>query len=153
MKIIDRVEGNKAVLKGLDGSVTLNDFTEDMFIFAFENDQFLFGTAGKDLLRGGDGDDTLNGLENVDKYFGGAGEDTFILGADKRDKVADFEDDVDLLDVSGWGVTAFGELNIEDRDKWIRISDGNGHEALVRAEDGSLDVGDLDAGDFLFLPP
>ncbi len=77
----------------------------------------LLGSAGDDLLRGGAGNDVLNGGRDDDTLWGGIGRDTltggmgndifrFVSPADStlalggRDVILDFEDGVDLIDLS-----------------------------------------------------
>ena len=87
---------------------------KDLLIGGAGNDK-LFGGTGKDELRGDDGDDLLVGGQAQDIMFGGAGEDVFsyedisdsgITGGD-RDKIGDFAQGFDVIDLSTIGATSF----------------------------------------------
>lgn len=68
----------------------------------------LQGNAGRDLLKGGAGADELDGGRGADRMAGGGGADTFIFGASGRDRILDFQNDIDRvqLDASALGVNA-----------------------------------------------
>jgi serralysin len=86
----------------------------------------LLGNDASNLLSGLAGDDVLNGRVGADTLLGGGGADIFRLwNVEKGDTVADFESNIDKLDLSGSGVdftfigsTAFtgsaGELRFAD---------------------------------------
>ena len=67
-------------------------------------DQIGLVGAGNDTLSGGAGDDVLNGFTGVDLMYGGSGADQFqfFLGYGK-DRVVDFVDGVDRIDLRAWG--------------------------------------------------
>ena len=75
---------------------------------------FLLGEGGDDTLIGGDGDDILNGGLDRDILWGGDGIDIFEfldvaesgIGSD-RDVIKDFEQGVDLIDLSAIGAHRF----------------------------------------------
>ena len=87
----------------------------------------LFGQAGKDTLRGGGGSDHLDGGQGLDRLFGdagadrldggtgknllkgGAGADVFAHAAAGTDRIRDFRDDLDRLELDSalWD----GDLN------------------------------------------
>ena len=77
----------------------------------------LFGNGGDDVLNGGAGADTLRGGGGQDSLTGGAGRDGFYfdrpLGPSNVDAIVDFvsADDTIYLDVSVFGVIAFGSLD------------------------------------------
>jgi Ca2+-binding RTX toxin-like protein len=65
-------------------------------------------------MDGGDGDDRLQGSATSDFFTGGAGVDRFVFGpAWGSDTISDFEDGVELIDLSASGLT-FGDLTIFD---------------------------------------
>ena len=75
----------------------------------------LFGDGGDDVLQGDAGDDILNGGVGRDTLWGGTGADIFeyleladsgTAGAD-RDVIRDFEQGVDLIDLSAIGATSY----------------------------------------------
>lgn len=66
----------------------------------------LLGGAGGDALLGGAGNDTLDGGANADRLIGGLNADVFVFRAGYgRDTVAGFEDGVDKIDLSSFGLT------------------------------------------------
>ena len=75
---------------------------------------FLLGGIGDDTLIGGDGDDILNGGLDRDILWGGDGVDIFEFldviesgTGSSRDVIKDFEQGVDLIDLSAVGATSF----------------------------------------------
>ena len=78
-------------------------------------DDRLFGRAGNDDILGGSGDDLLRGGEGGDDLIGGTGADVFIylsaldsaVTGIGRDRILDFEQGVDLIDLSDMGIEAF----------------------------------------------
>lgn len=64
----------------------------------------LSGGAGDDDLHGGLDNDTLDGGTGSDTYHGDLGADIFVFAADAAfDKVDDFQDGTDLIDLSAYG--------------------------------------------------
>ena len=67
----------------------------------------LAGGADADTLSGGAGDDTIIGGFGADQLTGGAGRDTFVFNvanesvATARDRINDFEQGLDVIDLSG----------------------------------------------------
>ena len=115
-------EGGNDTLIGHVGLDTLNGGDGDDFLAGRDGADVLNGNDGDDVLRGGAhidvldggaGRDTLHGGGGGDTLTGGADEDVFIFDAEAqsgqtysiRDKITDFEDGLDLLDVSAFGVT------------------------------------------------
>ncbi len=88
----------------------------------------LHGGAGADMLRGGQGGDLLSGGEAADKLMGGQGDDrlsggpgcdllvggqgadvfVFEAGADALDRVLDYEDGADRIEIRGTGLDPAG---------------------------------------------
>lgn len=65
------------------------------------------GGIGKDLMVGGSGNDTLDGGAGNDTMTGGDGADVFVFGANPgHDQITDFEDGIDLIDLSHYGAGA-----------------------------------------------
>ncbi len=112
----------------------------------------LAGDAGNDWLSGGSGSDTLIGGAGNDMLIGGSHADTFrFSGRWGRDKIRDFKDGVDLLDLRGTGLS-FEALSITtgngDTD---RIADdvlikANGQTIALLNRKAAL----IGAEDFLF---
>ena len=71
--------------------------------------------------------DTLDGGEGSDRYHGGQGADVFVFKPDGADdKIQDFEDGVDLIDVSAYGfadAAAFLSTAVEEGgDVYIELA-------------------------------
>ena len=89
--------------------------TYDDVLFGGEGDDLLVGGLGDDVMNGGDGDDVLVSDFGNDLATGGSGADTFVLTESTgRVIVRDFEDGVDLIDLSALDLQAdsFEELGV-----------------------------------------
>ena len=103
------------------------------------------------------GYETLLGTDARDDLRGTAAREVFVMQNDgKRDLVREFEDDVDLIDVSRVA-DEFGELTIRNLTRkdgsvsWVEISDGDGEaELILRFSGGAYDADRLTADDFVF---
>lgn len=112
----------------------------------------LLGGSGNDRLYGGSGRDTLTGGAGNDELIGGSHGDTFrFSGKWGRDKVRDFQDGIDRIDLRGNGLS-FDKLSITtgnaDTD---RIADdvfikANGQSIALLNVKAAL----IGASDFLF---
>ncbi|MEM9011428.1 MAG: calcium-binding protein [Pseudomonadota bacterium] len=90
-----------------DGGVTFG------VVHGLGGDDLLIGGAESDTLSGGAGDDTLEGGGGDDVLSGGLGNDIFVFSptdAPSLDTVTDFEDGVDLLDLTGFGFQDIADL-------------------------------------------
>jgi len=96
----------------------------------------LLGEAGQDTLEGGVGDDVLRGGADADVFVfnPGAGVDT----------IADFEDGVDLLDISAFSGPLSIGFSASGTDAEVRIN------GTLIATLENTDVSDLSAADFIF---
>lgn len=103
-------------------------------------DNRITGNSGNNRIDGGDGDDILRG---------GTGVDTFVFrtGSD-HDKVMDFQNGVDRIDVSGWsGIDNFNDI------KAILSVDGDDLVISTVADElvlHDMKKADLNAADFIF---
>jgi hypothetical protein len=141
----DRLDGTKLDdrLYGLAGDDTIRTGAgDDLLVGGFGNDR-LNGGAGKDKLDGGRGDDILRG---------GAGADVFIFEKDHgRDKVRDFKDGIDKLQIEGLDpVIAAAAISITaaGQDTLVFIDWGDGM-TQIRLEDTRKQQISI-ADDFLF---
>ena len=113
--------GNDTLIGG-DGNDSLRGHNDDDSLSGGDGNDTLIGGDGADLLRGhndddslagGDGNDTLIGGLGVDSLRGGVGSDRFVLVSGvttDQDIILDYEDGVDLLDLTG--SLTFGQLTI-----------------------------------------
>ena len=109
-------------------------------------DDALYGNMGRDVLKGGDGNDIIDGGRGHDSLTGGAGNDVFVFRALDRghDVITDFEDGVDLIEISGVG---YADLDFAAVDGGVMIS-SDAMTGWIMLE--GVDVSALDASDFLF---
>ena len=102
--------------------------------------------AGNDLLNGGRGADTLFGDRGADRLIGGggddrmaggAGADVFVFaGAFGRDRISDFQDGVDRLDLTG-------AYRITDAGKDTLILQGDNSIRLVGIDHTVISTADI----------
>ena len=91
----------------------------------------LDGAAGNDRIDGGAGNDLIVGGLGDDSLTGDLGEDTFLFDlGDGNDTIADFETGIDLIDLSGTGLT-FGDLSIDPSESSTLIDYTGGTILLV----------------------
>jgi len=109
----------------------------------------VFGGRGDDDLDGGNGDDKLGGGRDDDELTGGLGQDVFVFKLKAGDdRITDFEDGIDRIDLTAYKVTA----NAVDQ-----VISNVGNDAVVDLDQlggkGTLlldaAAGDLDSADFL----
>ena len=111
-------------------------------------DDLLRGNSGADVLDGGAGGDCLVGGKGDDLLTGGAGGDTFMFGGRfGTDRVTDFTDGEDLLDLRALRLSGFddvrGSAQQDGADVRLELSKGT-----IVLE--NVDLGQLDASDFVF---
>ena len=100
--------GGNNTLKGNNGNDVLSGKNGNDKLYGGNNNDKLYGGNGNDLLKGGAGRDTLQGDAGKDTMFGGSGADTFVfkktsdskVGASKADVIKDFQQGVDVIDLS-----------------------------------------------------
>ncbi len=106
------------------------------------------------IITGTTGDDILNDTDRRDKLTGDDGADVFVLGRDgKRDAIMDFDDGIDLIDLSDFNVT-FEEVFIYQIDTLTYVVAIRGELTEINFQPPGF--GDpaimLTADDFLFAP-
>ncbi len=109
----------------------------------------IMGSAVADTLQGGAGDDFLHDGGGGDLLIGGAGADVFVFDRDGiTDRIGDFQDGADRLDVSDWGrIYTASALNITITASGAVVS--YGAESLTITKSGAAALHLTDA-DFLF---
>ena len=109
--------GNDSLF-GARGNDRLEGGDDDDLLDGGRNIDTLLGGAGNDRLRGGFGADILNGGAGDDNMYGGntsgndGQSDTFVFLSlnNGKDRIKDFEDGIDKLDLSDFGFTDFSEV-------------------------------------------
>lgn len=134
---VDRLRGNKGGddLFGGDGNDNLRGGGGGDDLDGGADDDFLYGETGTDRLVGGLGDDNL---------FGGDGttpdgtRDTFVyaeFGNDFGgfDKIRDWEDGIDVIDLTYYGFNVFSQVEAlaSDRTSGMRIEFGAGEVLFI----------------------
>lgn len=132
-------------LFGRDGNDTLRGDNGNDRLLGQDGRDHLEGGNGRDFLHGGAGADKLRGDAHDDTLTGGSGSDMFIFGkSDGRDRIADFEDGRDLIQIRAPGAD-FDDLRIRQTGEDVRIVFEDTRITLL-----DTDRSDIDAGDFLF---
>jgi hypothetical protein len=110
----------------------------------------LFGDGGTDRLSGGAGEDVIEDGAGRDRLAGGSFGDVFVLVDDgARDRITDFENGSDLIDLTAEGETLiFPDIRIQKSGKGLLLSYGDDSIVLAPAS-GSLRVTDIGLDDFL----
>ena len=128
--------GRDRLLGGADNDRLIGGGEADR-LFGQTGDDQLFGGFGDDLLSGGDAADILDGGFGRDFLTGGAGADVFAFDdvaetpvGCARDIIRDFEQGVDVIDLSGIDAIAGGPDNA-----FIFLNSGgfNGNAGVLRA--------------------
>ena len=169
-------EGRDFLYGGRGADILNGGLDDDVLRGNRDNDQ-LRGNEGDDDLRGGGGDDILNGGADNDYLLGGGGADTVIGGAGNDvltggfgasvndgvqdvfvfasttaggggfDRVKDFEDGIDRIDLTAFGITNFSVEVLalaQDTSGGLRIDfsaqDTLFIEGLTKADFGTADV-------------
>jgi|GEM_PF-1952018 len=147
--IIDLASAGVEFVSGSSGNDALDAIgsTAGVKLFGRDGNDALGSGDGDDFLFGGNGNDTLELGGGYDRASGGAGADVFMIKADwGRVDVLDFEDGVDLLDLSLTGATSLSDLTLTDLGAAGTQIEYNGDTLVLRG----FDIDDLDAADFLF---
>jgi Ca2+-binding RTX toxin-like protein len=118
-----------------------------------DGDDIIYGQAGDDIINGGNGNDTIFGGVGSDILTGDAGADTFaFLDSDfansaSTDRITDFEDGIDLIDISDYGIADFNaDVSIVDTIDGAVVSvAGTSQDILLEG----IDSLDLDNSDFI----
>lgn len=146
--------GGNDTLFGHSGSDKLLGSAGSDKIYGGDGSDSLLGQIGNDLLFGDDGIDNVDGGAGLDRIVGGKGADVLTGGggrdvfvfyqADGRDRVSDFMNGVDKIEVAS-GAEDFEDLRISQRadDVIVRFS----NTTVVILEVSRSDLG---ASDFEF---
>ncbi len=139
-------EGHDSVWGGEGKDLVYLNAGNDLF-----TDSGQGGAHGSDTVYGGNGRDTLVAGGGNDTFTGGPGGDRFVFaGAFQRDVIADFQDGLDLLDVTGWAsVTSLADLVVRPGSGGVEIFE-TGRPAHMIVLQG-LTTGQIGAADFDFV--
>lgn len=133
--LLNGEDGDDFLYGGRDDDTLIGADGNDVLRGNRGND-FISGDAGTDDIRGGGGNDTLNGGagndyilggNGADRLSGGAGNDTLVGGPgagvddgvtdvfiikpfEGFDRLRDFENGIDVLDLSGFGFSNFAQV-------------------------------------------
>jgi Ca2+-binding RTX toxin-like protein len=136
----------KDILKGGAGRDKLVGQGGDDKLFGGNHADILLGGFGNDTLFGGKGRDTLDGGRGDDYLVGGQGADTFVFGKKFGfDWIEDFEDGVDMIDLSALGIT-YDDLTINPVG-FVETEIIYGSNLIVLL---NVTPAQIDASDFIF---
>ena len=146
--------GNVRTLADVNGDsrADIIGFGNSVFVSLSESpdnaNDILNGGDGNDTLRASGGDDQLNGGTGDDILRGGVGSDTFVFDfGDGMDTIADFELDIDAIDLSSiTSVSSITDLALsqDGNDALIQLS------AVDQIRLSNIDFTLLDNDDFMF---
>ncbi|MDQ2089264.1 hypothetical protein NO357_05040 [Marimonas arenosa] len=136
------------LVRGGRGADTVDGGTGNDRVRGDAGDDVVTGGDGNDRVDGGIGNDTLDGGAGSDIYNGGLGADVFVFSADGAfDKINNFEDGVDLIDVSAYGFASADDFLSTayevNGDTYIVLGDGD----VLRLDDVAL--ANVTAEDFI----
>ena len=102
-----------------------------------------------DRVRGDAGSDYIDGGTGSDRYWGGAGADTFVFGVDGSfDKIHDFQDGLDLIDLSAFNLSGLEAVTSAARQDGLDVVIDLGGGDVLKIDETS--VAQLTADDFVF---
>jgi Ca2+-binding RTX toxin-like protein len=139
-------------IKGLGGNDKLYGKSGNDKLYGGTGSDGLVGDSGNDRLYGESGKDRLNGSSGNDTLTGGSGADSFrFTGKWGADKVMDFTNGVDRIDLRGNGLS-FRELSITRSNG---DGDGVADDVIIKADSQSVALLNvkaslIGASDFLF---
>ena len=156
-------------LRGGDGDDTMSGNGGDDDLRGQGGDDVLKGGLGNDFLKGGSGndslmghgdDDTLMGNWGSDFLSGGQGRDIFVFNKisdsvkGRYDHIHDFEQGIDLIDLSNLGFSDISKDNSVNDDSVLTYSH-DGNKTIIEGEDQNFKIElrgifDLGASDFDF---
>jgi Ca2+-binding RTX toxin-like protein len=150
----DTFNGARGVLEGalyggIGNDVLASGLADDLVYGGNGNDR-LRGNAGDDSLYGGNGSDTLRGDRGDDVLWGGRNADIFVFRrGDGNDRIADFENGIDRIDLRDFALASFAALAAvaSNRPAGLLIDlDSFGGDTIMVA---GLTKAQFDAGDVI----
>ncbi|HFC05193.1 MAG TPA: hypothetical protein ENJ55_05755 [Rhizobiales bacterium] len=136
-------------LRGNLGNDALNGGTGSDDLRGGGGNDVLVGGAGVDYLFGENGDDFLTGGSGNDAMTGGVGADTFIFenNGSGFDRIKDFENGVDHIDLTAFGFAGFADVLAisSNATGGLRVDTGGGNVLFIE----NFTLTDWDASDVL----
>jgi Ca2+-binding RTX toxin-like protein len=145
-----------AVIRGTNGADDIFGTNTGDTIYGYGGSDAIYGYGGNDVIYGGAGNDDLMGGTGVNNLYGGSGSDWFVMSARgaglSDDYVADFEFDIDRIDVAAWGISDFSQIRALLRtdangDAYFNAS-YNGYNHFITI--GQVSIADLQSNDFVY---
>lgn len=147
----DTIDGgdDRDRLYGEDGDDLIDGGTGRDRLYGGTGNDTLNGGDDRDRLYGGDGNDILNGGTDRDWMYGGAGIDTFVFApGDGRDRIWDFTDGEDLIDLTAYATTIDAVLaSAVEHDDHVILDMSNGDTIRIN----NVGLANLDATDFILV--
>lgn len=137
-------------LWGGDGDDSLDGSSQNDMLFGQDGADTLIGGSNNDTLYGGAGTDTIDGGAHKDVLWGGADNDVFVFsdasdsGGSNIDRIMDFAQGSDTIDLSALGYVDINDLTISDNGLITTITDGSGFTFEIDGVHG------LNGTDFIF---
>jgi len=155
--ITNNGEGQVAIYLSSDQSIAFDNLTD---VSALSANDFIFdgqppvlintitGSSGNDRLDGTEGADVLDGGAGNDFLVGGTGGDTFVFTNNAGfNRVADFGNGDDVIDLSATDFESFADVNLVEQNGTVFIFINENSSVELTGVD---DVADLSAEDFIF---
>ncbi|MEP3847471.1 MAG: calcium-binding protein [Paracoccaceae bacterium] len=173
--LIEGGQGNDTIAGNGGADTAFGDDGDDTFFMGSQNDtafggageDVINGSFGADVLDGGADDDRVRGDAGVDQINGGDGDDLLVGGTNADtfwffdtdatgvDRIKDFEDGLDRVNLSDWGFASDADVFAiasaaggTDQHTRLDFTDGSGGETRALVIE-NLDISDFDASDFL----
>ena len=145
--VIDGLGGDDEI-RGRRGDDVVNGGGGNDLVRGDEGNDIVNGGNGDDKVKGDAGDDVLNGDAGSDIYDGGRGADTFVFEADgELDKINDFEDGVDVIDLTSYGFADASEVLALATEQGFDVYFNFGGGDLLKIDDTRL--AQIDETDFI----
>ncbi|WP_168797822.1 calcium-binding protein [Aliishimia ponticola] len=137
------------VLKGNRGNDQLSGENGIDKLYGGGGNDELSGGKHRDYLLGENGNDVLDGGVDNDKMWGGDGSDIFVFADDNYgyDVVADFEVNLDLIDLSSFAFGSYSEVQdrMEENEFGTRLNFDDGNVLMLL----NIEAENLDQDDFI----
>lgn len=149
----DEISGGAAddLLRGDDGNDSLSGQGGNDFLNGGADNDTLYGGGDDDTLVGGSGDDFLFGQTGVDRMTGGAGADVFMADRVSTDLVRDFEDGIDMIQLSHLSLSSTYSITSKGNGDAVIQLDGVDALILRNVTQAEITAADIDAGHLILV--